>query len=451
MKTKFVCQNCGAASPKWFGKCPSCGEYNTMVEETIEEKRSKKRSKQTTPLVLSEIPVAKTGRYTIGNAELDRVLGGGFVKGSLILLGGDPGIGKSTLMLQISDAIARSGKKVFYVNGEESANQIRMRAERLGIDGQGINILSETELDAILDCAAEIKPDLMVIDSIQTIYKLQMTSAPGSVAQVRECGGELMRFAKERGVTTVVIGHVTKFGLIAGPKTLEHMVDTVLYFEGDKNQQYRIIRAIKNRFGSTNEIGIFEMTETGLKAIDDPSSLFISDSTNSGSAIVSIIEGSRPLLVEVQALTSPTFFNYPQRVATGLDYKRLSMLLAVLERRVGISVYGVDCFVNVVGGIKVFETSSDLGIILAIASSIKNIPIEKGTVIIGEVGLGGEVRPVYDVKSRLKEAENMGFKRAIVPRKNSQFEKIKIDVIGIYDVKEAVEITIGAGGNNDIL
>jgi DNA repair protein RadA/Sms len=319
---------------------------------------------------------------------------------------------------------------------------MRMRAERLGSDGQGIDVVSCTDLESISLCAREHKPDFMVIDSIQTIYKSQLTSAPGSVAQVRECGSDLMRFAKEQNVTTVIIGHVTKFGNIAGPKTLEHMVDTVLYFEGDRNEQYRIIRAIKNRFGSTNEIGVFEMTETGLQEVPNPSSLFISDSVNSGSAIVSIMEGSRPLLVEVQALTSPTFFNYPQRVATGIDYKRLSMLLAVLERRVGMSVYGVDCFVNVVGGIKVFEPTSDLGILLAIASSISNKPIERNTVIIGEVGLGGEVRPVYGIQGRLKEAENLGFKRALIPGKNCPVNGIKIDVQAVSEVKEAVQLAV---------
>ena len=443
MKTHFVCQNCGASSPKWFGRCPACGRYDTMVEETIEPKETGRKSKHLTPLPLSKIPLTKKGRYAVGNSEMDRVLGGGFVEGSLTLLGGDPGIGKSTLMLQLSDIIARSGRTIFYVNGEESAHQVRVRADRLGVEGKGIHILAATELESILDCASRSRPDFMVIDSIQTIYKSSLTSAPGSVAQVRECGGDLMRYAKENGVTTVIIGHVTKYGVIAGPKTLEHIVDTVLYFEGDKNQQYRIIRAIKNRFGSTNEIGVFEMTESGLKEVPNPSNLFMSDSKNSGSAIVSIIEGSRPLLVEVQALTSPTFFNYPQRVATGIDYKRLSMLLAVLERRVGINVYGVDCFVNVVGGIKVFETSSDLGIILAIASSIKNIPIEKGIITIGEVGLGGEVRPVYGLGTRLKEAENLGFKTAIVPCKHAQLDKTKMEIVGIDDVKDAVKIAIG--------
>jgi len=442
MKTRFVCQNCGASSPKWFGRCPSCGEYDTMVEEAVGD-RTQKLGKPPQPFPLSEIPFAKEERQSIGISEIDRVLGGGFVKGSLILLGGDPGIGKSTLMLQISHLIANLGKSVLYVNGEESGYQIRVRAERLSIDGKGIDILSATEMGAILNCAHERKPDFMIVDSIQTIYKSGLSSAPGSVAQVRECGGDLMRFAKEECVTTVIIGHVTKYGAIAGPKTLEHIVDTVLYFEGDKNQQYRIIRAIKNRFGSTNEIGVFEMTEFGLKEVINPSNLFISDSTNSGSAIVSIIEGSRPLLVEVQALTSPTFFNYPQRVATGIDIKRLSMLLAVLERRVGISVYSFDCFVNVVGGIKVFETSSDLGIILAIASSIKDKPIEKGTIMIGEVGLGGEVRPVHATDSRLKEAENMGFKMAVVPYKTSQLDNSKIRIVRVQDVNEAAKLTLG--------
>jgi DNA repair protein RadA/Sms len=443
MKTKFVCQNCGASSPKWLGKCPSCGEFNTMVEEIIEEKKVPTRVRQVTATPLLEIPVAKQKRKDVGISELDRVLGGGFVKGSLILLGGDPGIGKSTLMLQISDIIARSGGKILYVSGEESAYQIRIRSERLGIKGKGINFLAETELESILACANNVRPDLMVVDSIQTMYRSNLASAPGSVAQVRECGSDLMKFAKANNITTVIIGHVTKFGMIAGPKTLEHIVDTVLYFEGEKYQQYRILRAIKNRFGSTNEIGVFEMTESGLKEVTNPSSLFISDSKTSGSAVISIIEGSRPLLVEVQALTSPTFFNYPQRVTTGIDYKRLSMFLAVLERRVGINVYKFDCFVNAVGGIKVFEPSSDLGIILAIASSIKNTPVDEGTVIIGEIGLGGEVRPVYGIEPRLKEAQKMGFKTAVIPRKNSNLNNFKLDIIPVDEVKEAVKIVLG--------
>lgn len=444
MRTKFVCQNCGAFSQKWLGRCPSCGEYDTMVEEVISEKPGSK-IKPSKPLILSTVSYEQQKRISIGHQELDRVLGGGLVKGSLILLGGDPGIGKSTLMLQVSDFISKSGAKIFYVSGEESAYQVRLRAERLNIKGDGVNFLSETDLDSILATAEELAPDLMIIDSIQTVYKSLLNSAPGSVTQVRECGSDLMRFAKEKGVTTVLIGHVTKFGVIAGPKTLEHIVDTVLYFEGDKNQQYRILRAIKNRFGSTNEIGVFEMTRDGLKEVANPSSIFISDSIASGSVIVSIIEGSRPLLVEVQALTSPTFYNIPQRVTTGIDYKRLSMLLAVLERRVGINVYGLDCFVNVVGGIKVLETSTDLGIILAIASSVKNKPIGKGIIAIGEVGLGGEIRPVYNIESRLKEAEKLGLKTAIIPAKNSASTNLKIEVVRVSEAKDAVEITLGIG------
>ncbi|MCX7996077.1 MAG: DNA repair protein RadA [candidate division WOR-3 bacterium] len=317
---------------------------------------------------------------------------------------------------------------------------MRLRAERLGIDSSNIKILAETELNTILATAEELKPELMVIDSIQTIYKSEIVSAPGSVAQVRECGGDIMRFAKAYNVATVIIGHVTKFGVIAGPKTLEHIVDTVLYFEGDREGQYRIIRAIKNRFGATNELGVFEMTESGLKEVENPSSIFISGTVAPGAVIISVIEGSRPFLVEVQALTSPTFFSYPQRVTTGVDYKRLSMLLAVLERRAGISVYGFDCFVNVVGGIKVSEPSSDLGILLAIASAIKNKPVNKDFLSIGEVGLGGEVRPVFGIDLRLKEAERLGFKTAIIPSKNKIPEHLKIHTIPVSEVNEAISV-----------
>jgi DNA repair protein RadA/Sms len=441
MKTNFVCQSCGAFSPKWLGRCPTCEEYNTMVEEAATVAPVDRTAALPEPL--AQVPYSEERRRSIGNPEMDRVLGGGLVKGSLILLGGDPGIGKSTLMLQISDFIARAGGPVLYVSGEESAYQVRLRAERLGITGQAINFIAETDLDVILASARALKPDFMIIDSIQTVYRSDLNSAPGSVAQVRECGSALMKFAKESGVTTAVIGHVTKFGVIAGPKTLEHIVDTVLYFEGDKDQQYRILRSIKNRFGATNEIGVFEMTGSGLKEVANPSRLFMSDSGASGSVIVSVIEGSRPLLVEVQALTSPTFFNYPQRVATGIDYKRLAMLLAVLERRAGINVYGLDCFVNAVGGIKVFEPSSDLGIILAIASSIKNRAIPKGTIAIGEVGLGGEIRPVYGLDLRLKEAEKLGLTTALVPKKNAPLAGLSIAITGIADVREAVNIALG--------
>lgn len=407
-----------------------------MVEEIVE--KAPKTIKKTRPLNLVEVPSEEYQRKSVGISEMDRVLGGGIVPGSLILLGGDPGIGKSTLMLQISDYIGKNNGVVFYVSGEESPAQIRLRATRLGIDSSNIKILAETELNTILAVAEELKPDLMVIDSIQTIYKSEILSAPGSVAQVRECGSDIMRFAKLHNTATVIIGHVTKFGVIAGPKTLEHIVDTVLYFEGDKEGQYRIIRAIKNRFGATNELGVFEMTSQGLKEVTNPSHIFISDIVAPGAVIISIIEGSRPFLVEVQALTSPTFFNYPQRVTTGLDAKRLAMLLAVLERRVGINVYNVDCFVNVAGGMKLTEPSSDLGIILAIASSLKNKPISKDLLVVGEVGLGGEVRPVFGIDLRLKEAERLGFKTGIVPAKNKIPQNLKITTIGVNEVNEAV-------------
>jgi len=407
-----------------------------MVEEVIEKTETK--IKNVKPVILSEVPYENYQRRSVGINEMDRVLGGGLVPGSLILLGGDPGIGKSTLMLQISDFVSNNDGKVFYVSGEESSSQIKLRAERLSAQVDTINILAETELDTILNVAEEVKPDLMVIDSIQTVYKSNISSAPGSVAQVRECGGDIMRFAKTHNVTTVIIGHVTKFGVIAGPKTLEHIVDTVLYFEGDREGQYRILRAIKNRFGATNELGVFEMTGSGLKEVINPSSIFISDVVAPGAVIVSVIEGSRPFLVEVQALTSPTFFNYPQRVTTGIDYKRLAMLLAVLERRVGINVYGLDCFVNVAGGIKLSETSSDLGILLAIASSIKNKAVGKGLLAIGEVGLCGEVRPVYGIDVRLKEAEKLGFQMVIAPAKNKLPENFRIRIIQVSEVNEAV-------------
>lgn len=442
MITRFICQNCGAAAPKWMGRCPECGTYESMVEEPLQSRKQTKRAKAGTPVSLQEIPFTVKDRRQVGMDELDRVLGGGLVKGSLVLLGGDPGIGKSTLMLQISSLVARDHGRVLYASGEESPFQIRIRAERLGSVAAGIELLTETELNSILESARKVGPDLLIVDSIQTVYKTDLTSAPGSVAQVRECGGDLMRFAKEMGITTVLIGHVTKFGVIAGPKTLEHIVDTVLYFEGDKTQQYRILRAIKNRFGSTNEIGVFEMTETGLAEVPNPSGLFMSDSTESGSAITSVIEGTRPLLVEVQALTSPAAFNYPQRVATGIDYKRLAMLLAVLERRAGIRAHGMDCFVNAVGGIRVMEPACDLGIALAIVSSVQNRIIDKGTVVTGEIGLGGEVRRVYGLESRLREAEKLGFKTAIVPGSSVVKSRTKMTVFAVNDVKSAVKTAL---------
>lgn len=441
MKTQYVCQNCGAFSPKWLGRCPACGMFDTMVEEHLETKSAPVPAR---PAVLGELDAVKPRRRSIGMPEMDLVLGGGLVNGSLILLGGDPGIGKSTLMLQIADRLARDRERVMYASGEESADQVKLRAERLGIAGPGIDFLAETDVAVILAAARTASPVLVIVDSIQTMYTADLASAPGSVAQVRECGSALMKFAKETGIAVVIIGHVTKFGAIAGPKTLEHIVDTVLYFEGDRHQQYRILRAIKNRFGSTNEIGVFEMTAAGLEGVANPSRLFISDTAASGSVIISVIEGSRPLLVEVQALTSPTFFNYPQRVTTGFDQKRLALLLAVLERRAGINAYGLDCFVNAVGGIKVTEPSGDLGIALAVASSIRNRTIGQGTMAVGEVGLGGEIRPVYGLDLRLKEAEKMGLRQAIVPIRNEAPSGGNIEIRGVRDIREAVAAALGS-------
>ncbi len=437
----FVCQNCGAESPKWFGKCPNCSSWGGMVEEKIETKKKGMKVSITgsQPVNLTDVPYEEGERKKSGLTELDRVLGGGLVKGSLILIGGDPGIGKSTLMLQLANFVTNN-QAVLYVTGEESAYQMRIRAERLGINSASIKILAETCLENILDWIDKIAPQLVIVDSIQTIYKSELIGAPGSVGQVRECGSELMRMAKQKETTTIIIGHVTKFGAIAGPKTLEHIVDTVLYFEGDKNQQYRLLRTVKNRFGSTNEIGVFEMTEKGLNEVDNPSSLFLSENEAPGTSVVSILEGSRALLVEVQALTSPTFFNFPQRIATGIDLKRFSMLLAVLERRIGVSAHNFDCFVNVVGGIRVSEPAADLGMLMAVISSVKNRAIPKKIIFIGEVGLGGEIRSVVQISSRLKEAEKLGFEQVLLGKKNIPREKFKIELIGINNLQEAANI-----------
>ncbi|MEO0225481.1 MAG: DNA repair protein RadA [candidate division WOR-3 bacterium] len=444
LKSQFICQNCGAESPKWFGRCPDCGSWGSMVEEKVQVKKGKMTVAVSgaEPVDLNSVPYREGERKRTGFSELDLVLGGGLVKGSLILVGGDPGIGKSTLMLQLANCVGNQ-KPILYVTGEESAYQLKIRAERLSITSASIKILAETCLDNIIDWINKIEPELVIIDSIQTIYKAELVGAPGSVGQVRECGGELMRMAKQKCITTIIIGHVTKFGAIAGPKTLEHIVDTVLYFEGDQNQQYRLLRSVKNRFGSTNEIGVFEMTERGLVEVENPSSLFLSENEAPGTSTVSILEGSRALLVEVQALTSPTFFNFPQRVTTGIDIKRLNMLLAVLERRIGASIHNLDCFVNVVGGIKIAEPAADLGVLMAVFSSIKNKAISKKISFIGEVGLGGEIRPVVQTINRIREAEKLGFEQIFLSSKNLPREKTKIELVGVNTLQEAVNFVFG--------
>ena len=446
--TVFVCQNCGGENPRWLGRCPSCGAWNALVEEKrapAKPTRNRRAAAEPVrPIRLAEVKAGRTSRTPTGIGELDRVLGGGLVPGSLILVGGEPGIGKSTLTLQVADRLARDGARLLYVSGEESAEQIRLRAERIGIAGDNVHLLCAVGLEDILEAAAEVQPGLLVVDSIQTVFSSQLTSAPGSVAQVRECTAELLRLAKARAITTILIGHVTKFGAIAGPKTLEHMVDTVLSFEGERFQQYRIIRAAKNRFGATDEIGVFEMADTGLVEVANPSRFFLSDrkSDVSGSSVAATLEGTRPLLVEIQALTAATPYSLPQRVATGFDSRRLNMLLCVLERRAGIAASGRDVFLNVAGGLKIQEPAADLAVVTALASSVRNEPLPADAVMLGEVGLGGEVRSVSRAEARVKEAARLGFGRVVLSRRNLSREVKAVagtETIGVDSVRAALE------------
>ncbi len=449
----FVCQNCGFDSLRWVGRCPNCGEWNTMVEEQriVKPAAKNKRVKVSAPsrpVRLADVKPQQDRRMGIGIKELDRVMGGGLVPGSLLLFGGEPGIGKSTLTLQVCDRLAQSGSRVLYVSGEESAEQIRLRAERLEADAGDIHLLCAIELDEILEAVNSVDPAMLVIDSIQTVFRSSLASAPGSVSQVRECTAELLRLAKARTLTTILIGHVTKFGSIAGPKTLEHMVDTVLYFEGERFHQYRIVRAAKNRYGSTNEIGVFEMGDRGLVEVDNPSRFFLSGRRPdvSGSAVAATIEGTRPLLVEIQALAAATPFSLPQRVATGFDARRLSMLLCVLERRAGVGTSGQDVFVNIAGGLRIQEPAADLAVLTALASSVRNKPVPDDTVFVGEVGLGGEVRSVNRAESRFSEAARLGFSRVILPRRNLTKKTKRVDgvrLIPVDTVREAMEVSEG--------
>jgi DNA repair protein RadA/Sms len=441
-KTQYVCQECGYDSPKWFGRCPGCGAWNALVEEIAPTTRSRRLSlKASEPTAITDVTLESWPRMTTGIAEFDRVLGGGIVKGSVVLLSGDPGIGKSTLVMQATHAIASKGSKVLYVSGEESAQQTKLRAQRIGAaDQDNLLVVTETDIDLIMENLETLKPNVAIVDSIQTTYSSELSSAPGSVGQVRECGARFLRTAKAGGTTIFLVGHVTKRGVVAGPRTLEHLVDTVLYLEGDLHHQFRVLRTTKNRFGSTNEIGVFEMSERGLLEVDNPSRVLLEErSVNApGSAVVATMEGTRPLLVEVQALVSPATYGMPQRVATGTDYKRLSMLLAVLERRVGMRIGNHDIFVNIVGGIRIDEPAIDLGEICVIASSLKNQPIDSATVLIGEVGLSGEVRAVSQLERRLQEAQKLGFTRCIVPHHNLKGRRMPMD-IKCVDVKEVSE------------
>ena len=419
-RTKFVCQECGYEAPRWSGRCPQCQQWNTF-EETIEQRPSPAATRLqslTVPESISRISTEGFTRIPVPVDEFNRTLGGGIVPGSVILIGGDPGIGKSTLLLQVSGLLAANGKPTLYVSGEESTQQIKMRARRLNIDQEQLYILSETSLDHILGQVERLQPQLVVVDSIQSVYLEELDSSAGSITQVRECGAALLRMAKSDNIPVFIVGHVTKQGAIAGPRVLEHMVDTVLYLEGERFHLYRILRSVKNRFGSTNEVGIFEMQEKGLVEVKNPSEAFLSERLPSaaGSVVAVTMEGTRPLLVEIQALTSATSSGLPRRTANGIDFNRLLLLVAVLSKRVGLRLGSQDVFVNVVGGMRINEPAADLGVAAAIASSFRGVPIPDDCVMIGEIGLSGELRSVGQAEKRLREAEKLGFQRCIVPR-----------------------------------
>lgn len=428
LKTQYICQSCGFVSPRWLGRCSECGAWNSLVEEQVAPKADIPASmaRAAVPaLPLAQIQAQQEPRINCHSQEFNRVLGGGIVPGSLVLIGGDPGIGKSTLMLQEAARLAQETFKVLYVSGEESLTQIKMRADRLGLAGNHLFVLTENNLEGILAEVEQIAPQLIVIDSIQTVYRPELESSPGSISQVRECAQQLLRLSKDQNIPVFLVGHVTKDGFIAGPKVLEHTVDTLLFFEGDRDHFFRILRAVKNRFGSTNEIGVFRMTEAGLAEVPNPSEMFLAQraADSSGTAVICVMEGSRPILLEVQALVSPSNYGLPQRSATGIDPKRLSMLLAVLEKRVGLRIGTFDVFVNAVGGVRIDETAADLGIALAIASSLKNQVIASEVVLIGEIGLAGEIRPVPQIERRIGEAEKLGFQELIIPAANMKVVK----------------------------
>ncbi|MDK9712248.1 DNA repair protein RadA [Acidaminobacter sp.] len=451
-KTIHVCQNCGAQSPKWVGRCTECGAWNSYVEEYVRAESPKttaqgRISDSAKPVRLIDVSVDREDRYTTGILELDNVLGGGVVRGSLVLVGGDPGIGKSTMLIQMADKIAFTKKKVLYVSGEESVKQTKLRADRTGVASESLYIISENDLEAIMNTVDALKPDVLIVDSIQTMFRSDIQSAPGSVSQVRECTASLMKTAKREGLSTFIVGHVTKSGAIAGPKVLEHMVDTVLYFEGERFNTYRLLRSVKNRFGSTNEIGVFEMTNQGLIGVSNPSKLFISEKRDeaSGSVVVGTMEGTRPMLVEIQALVCHSGFSAPRRTAIGVDYNKVIMLIAVLEKKIGMQLQDQDSYINVVGGIRIDEPAADLGIIIALASSFKNIVINPEMMFFGEVGLTGEVRNVAHVQSRISEGQKLGFKTFVIPAGNLDgLEKPApgVQIVGVRTVEEALDATL---------
>ena len=437
-KTVFVCQECGYETAKWMGKCPGCGAWNTMVEEVVAPESDGGSSgglrlglsDSQKPQPIAEVAIEDLPRFATGSGELDRVLGGGVIPGSMVLIVGDPGVGKSSLTLRVCADVARAGRKVLYVTGEESTRQVRMRGDRLGALADKLYVVSETNMETIEAHIENTQPELLVIDSIQTVFKPEVQSAPGSVSQVRECAVDILRIAKGRGIAAFVIGHVTKEGNLAGPRVLEHIVDTVLYFEGERNAEYRVLRAVKNRFGSTNELGLFEMRDIGLVDVPDASKLFLSDREgDSGTVIIPTVEGTRPLLVELQALVAPTPYVPPRRTADSVDIKRIQLLLAVLEKRVHLQIGACDVYVKVAGGIKIDEPAADLGICVAMASSFANRQLRPKTIVFGEVGLSGEVRAVSQADARISEARRLGFEHVVLPMKN--YRQLANEVKGI--------------------
>ena len=448
-RTQFVCQQCGSTSPKWMGRCPDCGEWNTMVETIVESKERSPLSyamPRSKPQRLSEVAADGLERVQLPMPEFSHVLGGGIVPGSLVLVGGDPGIGKSTLLLQVSALMTEALGKVLYVSGEESVRQMKMRAQRLGIATDQLYLLTETNLNIILEHIQELVPKAVVVDSIQTVYLDELKSTAGSISQVRQCASRLMQIAKGEGIPIFLVGHVTKAGAIAGPKVLEHIVDTVLYLEGDRFHAYRLLRSVKNRFGATSEVGVFEMGSEGLIEVANPSEAFLAERlpNAAGSSIAVTLEGTRPLLVEVQALASTTSFGLPRRTANGVDFNRLLLLTAVLNKRVGLRLSDQDIFINVVGGLKINEPAADLAVATAIASSFKNTPVAADLAIVGEIGLSGELRAVGQLSKRLNEAAKLGFRRCLVPKsfRRQEIDSDGIEVVGVRSLKEALQVAL---------
>lgn len=448
-KTVFCCSECGNETVKWSGRCTACGAWDSLVEVKLDAKSkgsTKRATSKKTPKLISELDTEAELRFSTGIGELDRVLGGGAVKGSLVLVGGAPGIGKSTLLLQLC-GLVEGEMKILYVTGEESERQLKMRAQRLGVDNGQIYVLAETGLAEVLEAADELEPDIMIVDSIQTMFDSEVSSAPGSVSQVRECTMSIMRMTKEKGFTTFVVGHINKEGNIAGPKVLEHMVDCVLYFEGERSTSFRILRAGKNRFGSTNEIGVFEMVDTGLKELQNPSEILLSGRPDNapGTCVTCVIEGSRPILAEIQALVAPATYNAGRRSTNGIDYNRATLLLAVLEKRGGMAVSGCDAYINVIGGLELDEPAADLATMLAIASSFRDLPLGRDLAAVGEVGLSGEIRSVNSLNMRLSEIARLGFKRCVIPAhiKDDIKKPDGLEIISVKNIREAIKATLG--------